>query len=70
MRAPDVKSIAVLDPTGLFTIREAARLLGYSYEGLRRRVVSDKVKSVKRGKVYFIRGAYIQQQLEMDEGLF
>lgn len=66
MKAPNIQAICALDPDALFTIREAARLLGYTYEGLRRSLRDKGINGVKRGRTTFIRGAFIQQQVQLD----
>jgi len=38
----------------LYTIREAAKLLGFSYDGIRQYIKTGKIKARKLGVKYFI----------------
>lgn len=62
---PDLEGIKTVDPDALFTIAQAARLLGMTTAGLSRRIRRGKMKAGKAAGRYIVKGREIQKQLVM-----
>lgn len=67
MKKPDMPGIKTLDPEALFTLTEAARLLGVSHNGIRGWVHKGIIRAAKVGCRYFIQGSEIQRQVEVTD---
>jgi excisionase family DNA binding protein len=67
MKTPDLKAIETLDPNAVFSLGEAAKLLGLTHNGIRNRVHSGKIGYGKNGGRYFISGAEIPKQITLPE---
>jgi len=65
MKTPDFEAIKTLDPTAVFSIAEAAQLLGLTHNGLRLRILGGKINAGKNGARYFIQGSDIQKQITL-----
>lgn len=65
MQGPDLEGIKTLDPEAIFSITEAAKLLGMSHNGVLTRVKRGQIKSGKSGSRYFIPGSEIQKQVKL-----
>jgi len=65
MRAPDMDGVKTLDPNAVFSVGEAARLLGMSHNGMLDRIKKGKVKAGRSGSRYFIPGSEIQKQITL-----
>lgn len=63
MRGPDLDGIKTLDPQAIFSVGEAAGLLGLSHNGVLQRIKAGKLRTGKSGNRYFIPGAEIQKQI-------
>jgi len=65
MQGPDLEAIKTLDPQAVFSVSEAAKLLGKSPNGVLNRIKKGQIKSGKSGSRYFIPGSEIQKQIQL-----
>lgn len=65
MRGPELEAIKTLDPEAVFSVAEAAKLLGMTHNGVLNRIKRGGLKSGKSGARYFIPGREIQQQIQL-----
>ena len=65
MKRPDLEGIRTLDPNAVFSLSEAAKLLGITHNGIRGWIHTNRIKYGKCGGRYFIPGAEIQKQVIM-----
>lgn len=65
MAVPDIDGVKTLDPSAVFTVAEAARLLGMSHNGVLNRIKRGLIKSGRSGNRYFIPGSEIQKSLTL-----
>ena len=65
MKVPDIEGIKTLDASAIFTVGEAARLLGISHNGVLMRIKRGQIKFGKSGGRYFISGAEIQKSVKL-----
>ena len=63
----DIEGVKTLDPSAVFTVAEAARLLGMTHNGVLTRIKRGKIRAGKSGSRYFIPGAEIQKQVTLPE---
>lgn len=65
MRTPQFVEIQTIDPTAVFSVGEAARLLGISHNGMLSRIKAGVIKAGRSGHRYFIPGIEIQKQIQL-----
>ena len=63
MKQIDFEAIKTLDPNAVFSVGEAARLLGLTHNGMLLRMKRGQIKSGRSGGRYFIPGSEIQRQI-------
>jgi excisionase family DNA binding protein len=67
MPTPDISAITTLDPKAIFTVAEAARILGMTHNGVLTRIARMKIRAGRTGSRYFIPGSEIQKQLVLPQ---
>ena len=65
MRSPDIEGIKTLDTDAVFSVNEAAKLLGMTHNGILQRIRRGDIRAGKSGARYFIPGSEIQKQIIM-----
>ena len=65
MANPQVQEIATIDPNAVFSVGEAARMLGVSHNGVLNRIKKGGILAGRSGYRYFISGKEIQRQIVM-----
>ena len=65
MRTPQFVEIQTIDPSAVFSVGEAAKLLGVSHNGLLGRIKAGTIRAGRSGHRYFIPGAEIQKQIKL-----
>jgi len=65
MRTPQFVEIQTIDPNAVFSVGEAAWLLGISHNGLLGRIQAGSICAGRSGHRYFILGSEIQKQIQM-----
>ena len=65
MKNIDIEAIKTLDPTAVFSVGEAARLLGMTHNGVLTRIKRSQIRAGKSGSRYFIPGSEIQKQIQL-----
>lgn len=65
MRTPQFQEIQTIDPNAVFSVGEAARLLGVSHNGLLGRIKAGTIKAGRSGHRYFVPGSEIQKQIQL-----
>lgn len=65
MRSPDLEAIKTLDSDAVFSVTEAAKMLGLTHNGVLTRIKRGTLKSGKSGSRYFIPGSEIQKQITL-----
>lgn len=63
MRTPQFQEIQTIDPSAVFSVGEAARLLGASHNTILGRIKAGTLKAGRSGVRYFIPGSEIQKQI-------
>lgn len=67
MAKPDLESIKTLDPDAVFSVRETARYLGMTHNGVLTRMKKGLFKYGKCGSQYMIPGREIQKQIQLPQ---
>lgn len=65
MRSPDLEGVKTLDRDAVFSVQEAASLLGMSHNGVLDRIKKGTLKAGRSGARYFIPGKEIQAQIRL-----
>ena len=60
---PDIAGIKTLDPDAVFSVFEAARLLGMTHNGVLQRIKRGNIRAGRTGSRYFIMGSEVQKQI-------
>jgi len=67
MKKLDLNAIKTLDPKAVFSVSEAARLLGITHMGVLKKISRGNLRAGKSGSRYFIPGAEIQKQIVLPD---
>lgn len=65
MSTPDIEGIRTIDANAIFSVKEAARLLGISHNGVLMRIKRGQIRFGKSGGRYFIPGSEIQKSVTL-----
>ena len=65
MSTPDIESIKTIDANAIFSVKEAARLLGITHNGVLMRIKRKSIRFGKSGGRYFIPGSEIQKSVPL-----
>ena len=67
MNQPDFDSIKTADPKAIFSVTEAAQMLGVSHNGILMRIKRGTMRAGKSGGRWFLTGAEIQKSVTVPE---